>query len=102
MTDPTWAWQPEHRRWLDGQAAALADFARQSVRPEGGFWWQRDDGRPERSEPLHTWIGCRMTHVFALAHLAGDPTAGAIVDHGVASLQGLLRDPVHDGWFSSV
>ena len=88
--------------WLDEQARGLVDFARASVRPEGGFWWLDDRGAPDPSEPLHTWIACRMTHVFALAHLRGEPDTAAVVDHGIASLTGLLRDPDHDGWFASV
>ena len=74
------------------QARELTRFARASVRPDGGFWWLDDDGRPDPTQPLHTWITCRMTHVFALANLQGEPGAGPIADHGVAALSGLLRD----------
>jgi mannose/cellobiose epimerase-like protein (N-acyl-D-glucosamine 2-epimerase family) len=89
--------------WLDGQASALARFARGSVRDEGGFWWLDSRGRPDREQPLHAWIACRMTHVFALETLRGnDPDAPAVVDHGIAALSGLLRDDRYGGWFASV
>jgi mannose/cellobiose epimerase-like protein (N-acyl-D-glucosamine 2-epimerase family) len=89
--------------WLDGQTAALTRFARASVRDEGGFWWLDPHGRPDRSQPLHAWITCRMTHVFALESLRGTgPEAGPVADHGIAALSGLLRDDRYGGWFASV
>ena len=45
---------------------------------------------------------CRMTHVFALGHLLGRPASTSMVDHGVASLLGRMRDQEHDGWFAKV
>src|SRR5262245_53336434 len=97
-----WTALPGHRDWLHGQARDLTRFARAAVRPDGGFWWLGDDGAPDESQPLHTWIACRMTHVFGLANLQGEPGAGPIADHGVAALSGLLRDDEHGGWFGSV
>jgi mannose/cellobiose epimerase-like protein (N-acyl-D-glucosamine 2-epimerase family) len=97
-----WTSRLSHRRWLDAQADSLTAFARASVRPAGGFWWLDGTGHPDPAQPQHTWIVSRMTHVFALAHLRGEPGAGPIVDHGLAALDGLLRDPVHGGWYGSV
>ena len=59
---------PDLDEFLVDQTRTLLDTARRSVRPEGGFWWLTDDRTPDRGEPLHTWITCRMTHVVALAH----------------------------------
>jgi mannose/cellobiose epimerase-like protein (N-acyl-D-glucosamine 2-epimerase family) len=97
-----WITLPSHRRWLNAQANELTRFARASVRPEGGFWWLDDYGQPDPAQPLHTWITCRMTHVFALANLRGEPGAGPIADHGVTALTGLLRDERHGGWHAAV
>ena len=97
-----WTALPSHRDWLHGQARELTRFARASVRADGGFWWLDDAGRPDPSQPLHTWIACRMTHVYGLANLQGEPGAGPIADHGVSALSGLFRDPRHGGWFGSV
>jgi mannose/cellobiose epimerase-like protein (N-acyl-D-glucosamine 2-epimerase family) len=97
------AWAvPEHRAWLDEEANTLIDFARPSLRPEGGFYWLDLDGLPDPARPVETWITCRMTYVFALAYLRGDETSAAYVDHGIDAIAGLLRDPDFDGWYSSV
>lgn len=84
------------------QAAELQRFAEGSLSVDGGFGWLDAEGRLDLSAPLHTWVSCRMTYVFALALLAGDQSAAAYVDHGVAAIAGLLRDPVNDGWYASV
>src|SRR3954453_16016492 len=80
----------------------LLEFARPSVHPDGGFAWLSDDGRPELDRPVELWITCRMTHVFALAHLMGREYAAELVDHGIAALTGRFRDPVHGGWYAAV
>ena len=43
-----------------------------------------------------------MTHVYALAALMGRPGAAALVDHGVAALQGRLHDDKYGGWYAAV
>ncbi|MGC5320701.1 AGE family epimerase/isomerase [Micromonospora arida] len=93
---------PDLDEFLVDQTRTLLDTARRSVRPEGGFWWLTDDRTPDRGEPIHTWITCRMTHVAALAHRNGDPDAAALVDHGIAALSTLLRDDRYGGWFGAV
>lgn len=93
---------PDLDGFLADQTRTLLDTARRSVRPEGGFWWLTDDRTPDRGEAVYTWITCRMTHVAALAHRNGDPDAAAIVDHGVAALDTLLRDDRYGGWFGAV
>ncbi|WP_422736697.1 AGE family epimerase/isomerase [Micromonospora sp. WMMD729] len=93
---------PDLDGFLADQTRTLLDTARRSVRPEGGFWWLTDDRTPDRGEAVYTWITCRMTHVAALAHRNGDPDAAAIVDHGIAALDTLLRDDRYGGWFSAV
>src|SRR4051794_15349530 len=93
MTDAT---------WLEAEADRLLGFARASAHPDGGFAWLDDDGRPQLDRPVELWISCRMTHVFALAHLMGRPYAAALVDHGIAALTGRLRDAEHGGWWAAV
>src|SRR6478735_10995936 len=93
MTDST---------WLADEGDRLLEFARASAHPDGGFAWLDDDGRPRLERPVELWITCRMTHVFALAHLMGRPYAAELVDHGIAALSGRLRDPVHGGWYARV
>src|SRR5699024_11602937 len=50
-----------------------------------------------------TWITARMTHVFSLAHLRGEATAGEKADHGVRALMDVpLRDAERGGWLDEV
>lgn len=87
---------------LEAEGERLLVFARASVHPDGGFAWLSADGRPELGRPVELYISCRMTHVFALAHLLGRPGAADLVDHGVSSLVGRLRDHEHGGWWAAV
>jgi mannose/cellobiose epimerase-like protein (N-acyl-D-glucosamine 2-epimerase family) len=80
----------------------LLEFARASAHPQGGFAWLDDDGNPLLDRPVELWITCRMTHVFALAHLMGRPYAAELVDHGIAALTGRMRDAEHGGWWAAV
>ena len=99
-TTPAWPSLPSHQRWLAAECDRLLDFAEAAAHPDGGFAWLDADGRPLLDRPVETWITCRMTHVFALAHLLGRPGAGPLVDHGVAALTGPLHDGEHGGWFA--
>ncbi|RCV49552.1 N-acyl-D-glucosamine 2-epimerase [Marinitenerispora sediminis] len=90
-----------HRAWLDEEGRRLTSFAAAAADPGGGFGWLTADGGLDRDRPTQTWITARMTHVFSLAHLRGEPGAGALADHGLAALRGPLRDHEHGGWFSS-
>jgi mannose/cellobiose epimerase-like protein (N-acyl-D-glucosamine 2-epimerase family) len=97
-----WLGSPAHARWLEAEGDRLLEFGRGSVHPEGGFAWLSDDGMPQLDRPLELWITCRMTHVYALAHLLGRPGSAALVDHGVAALGGRFRDAAHGGWYAKV
>src|SRR3954471_7718555 len=97
-----WLNKPGHHAWLSRECDRLLDFAEGACRPDGGFAWLDDDGRPRLDRHIELWITSRMTHVFAVAHLLGRPGAGPLADHGVAALEGVLRDREHGGWFSAV
>lgn len=84
------------------EATRLLDFASASVHPGGGFSWLDARGRPDLGQGIHTWISARMTYVYALAALQHRADAAEIAAHGVASLQGGLRDSVHGGWYGAV
>jgi mannose/cellobiose epimerase-like protein (N-acyl-D-glucosamine 2-epimerase family) len=85
---------------LEREASRLVDFARAARHPLG-FGWLDDTGRLT-DRPPELWITCRMTHVFSLAALRGDESCLPPARHGVASLRGALRDPVHGGWYAAV
>ncbi|MGH3347173.1 MAG: AGE family epimerase/isomerase [Nocardioides sp.] len=91
-----------HAAWLEAEGDRLLDFSRAARHPAGGFAWLDDAGRPELDRPVELWITCRMTHVFSLGQLLGRPGCGALADHGLRSLEGRFRDPVHGGWYAAV
>jgi sulfoquinovose isomerase len=98
----TWLETPAHARWLEAEGDRLLEFGRASRHPDGGFAWLTEDGTPDLERPVELWISCRMTHVYALGHLMGRPGCATLADHGVAALQGRLRDQVHGGWYAKV
>ncbi len=103
MSEPTWSLgDPAHERWLSAEGDRLLDFGRPARHPEGGFAWLDDDGRPQLDRPVELWVTCRMTHVYALGHLLGRSGCAALVDHGLAALQGRFRDPANGGWYAQV
>lgn len=91
-----------HRLWLDGELRRLLRFGAAARDPRGGFGWLGNAGERDAARPVELWISCRMTHVFALAELVGEPGAAALVDHGLAALAGAQRDAENGGWFSSI
>jgi mannose/cellobiose epimerase-like protein (N-acyl-D-glucosamine 2-epimerase family) len=95
MPDPTQAVR------LAGESVRLLAFARGS-RVDGGFGWLDARGEPVPERPLQLWITARMTHVFALGELLGEPGCGALADHGLRALRERFADPEHGGWFSEV
>ncbi len=96
-----WLSTPAHGRWLEAETDRLWEFGRASRLAGGGFARLDDVGRALPG-PVELWITCRMTHVYALAHLAGRPGSAALVDHGLAALTGLFHDDEHGGWFAEV
>lgn len=95
---------------LAAQRAALLRVAR-GARTALGFGHLDADGAVDPAAPVELWITCRMTHVFALALLVGDPVTGdgptrdelaALAEHGTRSLRTSLADAEHGGWFAAV
>lgn len=95
----SWLDSPVHHAWLTTEALRLLDFARAARLPQG-FGNLDDAGRLPRGALAETLNTARMTHSFALAHLQGVPGCDGLVAHGVAALQGPLRDALHGGWFA--
>lgn len=107
-TSTTYPGSWEHRR---EQRAQLLRFA-QGSRRRDGFGYLDDDGAVDHSRPVELYVTCRMTHVFGLGALAGEPPGDGgpsvealreLTTHGVtALLDGPLRDSDHGGWFAAV
>lgn len=98
----TWLDSPTHARWLASEGDALLEFAAGSALDEGGFGWLDETGEIDESKNRELWINCRMTHVFSLASMLGNPEAGQFADHGVRALRDVFSDAEHGGWFDEV
>lgn len=98
----TWPTLATHHDWLRRHADHLLTFGRASARPGGGAYWLDDDGRPDPSRGVHTWITARMTHVYSLGALLGIPGCAPIAQNAMAGLTGVLHDADHGGWYPSV
>src|SRR5690625_7901328 len=72
-----WLASPAHARWLENEFDALVGFASEAGTPHG-FGYLDDAGEVVAAKGHDLFITCRMTHVFALAHLLGRPGAAKI------------------------
>ena len=99
--------EPGSVQWRDEQRRDILTFARRSKRDEGGFGWLDIDGGLDSDANLQLWINARMTYVFALAHLAGDRSAGSradnlgLAEHGIRALAS-FHDDEHGGWYAEI
>lgn len=93
---------PPAAAWLDAECRRLLDFGRHVVHPLGGAAWLDDEGRPDLSRPVHTWITSRTVHVFGLGALLGVEGCAGIAAAALDGLRTTLRDAEHGGWFTAV
>ncbi|SNT13041.1 Mannose or cellobiose epimerase, N-acyl-D-glucosamine 2-epimerase family [Micrococcales bacterium KH10] len=91
-----------HRAWLQDQTTDLLRFGRHVIHPDGGAAVLDDEGQPLLDQPTHTWITCRMVHVFSLGTLIGLPGYAPLAEQALAGLTGRLRDTSNGGWYSSL
>ena len=90
------------REEFDDECRRLLTFGERFPHPAGGAAWLGEDGEPDLSQPVFTWITARMAHVYALGEILGHPGAGALVDQAIAGLTGPLRDQANGGWLTSL
>ncbi|HSF35161.1 MAG TPA: AGE family epimerase/isomerase [Nocardioides sp.] len=102
MSDQPVTKAPPDDAWLDAECRRLLEFGRRVVHPRGGAAWLDDDGAPDLSRPVHTWITSRTVHVYGLGSLLGVEGAASIASGALDGLRGALRDDEHGGWFGSV
>jgi mannose/cellobiose epimerase-like protein (N-acyl-D-glucosamine 2-epimerase family) len=88
--------------WLDAECRRLLGFGRRLAHPAGGAAWLDDDGVPELSRPVHTWITSRTVHVFGLGALLGIEGCEPVAVSALDGLRTTLRDGGHGGWFHAV
>lgn len=94
--------EPGSEPWRHAEAARLIDFGRGAVLPGGGFGWLDDHGQIDVTQACPLYLNSRMTYVFALAHLQGEPGAESLAASGLRALADRYADPENGGWFSSI
>lgn len=99
---PSWLRTPTHLDWLDEHARSLLGFGVGVVSPDGGAGWLTDDGSLDPGRGVHTWITCRMAHVYGLGSLLGVPGSRPLAQAALDALRGRLHDDAHGGWYASV
>ena len=78
--------EPGSEPWRHAEAARLIDFGRGAVLPGGGFGWLDDHGQIDVTQACPLYLNSRMTYVFALAHLQGEPGAESLAASGLRAL----------------
>jgi sulfoquinovose isomerase len=96
-----WLTSEHHLGWLAEHARELLRFGRRSAREGGGAYWLDDQGAPDLSQPLFTWITTRAVHVYGLGSLMGIPGCTAVAQAALDGLVGPLHDDAHGGWYPS-
>lgn len=94
---------PIHLHWLERHRTSLLDFYQTNVRLDGaGFAYlsARGEALPHLGSQL--WLGARMLHCFAVAHVLGREGAADLVEHGIDFYTGAGWDHQHGGWFTTV
>ena len=102
VSDPGTASEPGTAPWRRDEASRLIAFGRGAALAGGGFGWLGSDGTVDQAQPCPLYINARMTHVFALAHLAGVAGADSLAASGLDAFAARYADRVNGGWFSSV
>jgi sulfoquinovose isomerase len=104
MTRPMLSWRDRstHRRWAEEHFERLIAFVLPSVLPGGGFAYLGADGQPMPGREPSLLLTARMVHVSALGSVLGVPGAQHLLEHGLWSLTGPLRDERAGGWFGTV
>jgi sulfoquinovose isomerase len=104
MTQPTQNWLslPLHRDWLTDHARDLLSFGEAFTSAAGGAGWLDDDGAVDTTQPVFTWITCRMAHVYGLGSLLGIPGSAPRAQAALDALRGRLHDDAFGGWHASI
>lgn len=93
-----------HLRWLEDMRASLLDFYQPGIcLPSGGYAYLDDAGFPIPDRGAELWLGARMLHCFALAHMLGRPGASDVVEHGLDFyVDGAGWDEEYGGFYATV
>ena len=94
--------EPGTAQWRRTEASRLIAFGRAAALADGGFGWLDANGDIDETHACPLYLNSRMTYVFALAHLKGEPGAESLAASGLHALVSRYADHENGGWFSSV
>lgn len=98
-----WLGNPHHDKWLDTHARDLLAFGTKVGDAGPGAAWLDGQGNPDASQPVNTWITCRMAHIYSIGALMGIPGSAPIAQSMLDALRvGPLRDTDAGGWFPGI
>ncbi|TPF86481.1 N-acyl-D-glucosamine 2-epimerase [Bifidobacterium sp. UTCIF-37] len=92
----------ENTAFLDEETNDLLNFGKRFPYKDGGSTWLDENGNPDLSHGVETWITSRMAHVYSLGVLYGHPGSEELVDAALKGLTGILHDDEHGGWYPQV
>lgn len=94
--------RPDHAQWLGAERQRLLDFGRGIVAEGGGAYYLDEQGKPDLSKGIHTYLTCRAVHTYALGDMLGVQGCREIAEGAMAGLTGRLRDAEFGGWLPGV
>lgn len=92
----------ENKQFMKEICDDLLTFGHQFPSPGGGSYYLGDDGTPWKDRPRHTWITCRMAHVYSIGSFLGHEGSEVLIDAALKGLQGELRDKSAGGWYAGL
>ena len=94
--------EPGTAQWRRAEASRLIEYGRAAALADGGFGWLGANGEIDVTQPCPLFVNARMTHVFALAHLAGVADTVSLAASGLGALASRYADRENGGWFASI
>ncbi len=94
--------RPGDPEYLNLQATNLINWACKSRVNSGGFGWLNLNGEVMGEKNIQSWINSRMLFVFAAATNLGQGDYTPYINHGINSLDSIMRDKVNNGWYKEV
>ena len=94
--------RPGDPEYLNLQTESLIEWARKSKVDSGGFGWLGINGQVIGDKNIQSWINSRMLFVFSAATNLGHGDYTSYIDHGINSLETIMRDEVNNGWYKEV
>lgn len=94
--------KPGDAEYLALQTSNLINWASKSRVNSGGFGWLGNSGEVLKNKNIQSWINSRMLFVFSAATNLGHGDYTPFIEHGIDSLETIMRDKENGGWYKEV